>query len=202
MYYRKKLKNTGMLKEILTLEKDESILLEVLYLASQKVTISYEEIVKIIGQEEIEDFLLETERNKLLLPVVSSRSAAWKDRLLLVKPAEKYRMPNVIRLLIDNLYNKREWKVDYAIASYFKQIGESQWSNMPNFYRRIRQKAKNNKVSSQDIKIIAREFHMEEKTGALIAELKGAGLISPFLSSIPKGQFPLYEINPSVREFP
>lgn len=127
---------------------------------------------------------------------------AWKDRLLLIESGEKYRMPNIIRLLIDNLYNKKEWNVDYAIANYFKQIGESHWSNMPNFYKRIRWKAKNNKVSSQDIKAIAREFHMEEKTGALIAELKGAGLISPSISLIPEGEFPFYEINPSVREFP
>ena len=42
---------------------------------------------------------------------------------------------------------------------------------------------------------------MEDRTGALIAELKGAGLISPFLKLAPANKL-LYEINPSVREFP
>ncbi|RLE11294.1 hypothetical protein DRI96_06470 [Candidatus Aerophobetes bacterium] len=51
------------------------------------------------------------------------------------------------------------------------------------------------------IKIIARDFHMEKRVGALIAKLKGGGLISPFLSANPKSYFPVYEINPSLREF-
>ena len=71
---------------------------------------------------------------------------------------------------------------------------------MPDFYRVIKQKAKNNKVSAKDIKDVARSFNIEERTGALIAELKGAGLISPFLKLAPGNKL-LYEINPSVKEF-
>ncbi|MCD6575225.1 hypothetical protein J7K97_06070 [Candidatus Aerophobetes bacterium] len=190
-----------MLREILTLNTDEDALLKTLYLASQKTTISYEEIVEIIGEEEIEDFLLAAEQSKLLLPVISSRSEAWKDKLLLIKPGEKYKMPNIIKILISVLYRKGEWNINHAITTYFKQIGESYWKNMPDFYKRIRQKAKNNKVNAQDIREVAREFNMEDRTGALIAELKGAGLISPFLKLAPANKL-LYEINPSVREFP
>ena len=113
-----------MLREIPLLEKEELVLLRALYFASQKVTVSYEELVKIIGEEDIQDFLLATEENKLLLPVSSSKSTAWRDRLLLIQPGENYRMPNGIRALINNLWNKGEWNPDYAIVSYFKQIGE------------------------------------------------------------------------------
>ncbi len=190
-----------MLKEILTLNIDEDTLLKILYLASQKTTISYEEIAGIIGEEKIEDFLLATEESRLLLPITSSRSEAWKDKLLLIRRGEKYKMPNIIKILITTLYKKGEWNIDYAIVTYFKQIGESYWKDMPGFYKMIRQKAKNNRVSAQDIKNAARNFNIEERIGALIAELKGAGLISPFLKLAPENKL-LYEINPSVKEFP
>jgi len=73
---------------------------------------------------------------------------------------------------------------------------------MPNFYKKIRKNSKNNKINALQIKIIARRFHLEEKAGALIAELKGGELISPFLPANPKSYFPVYEINPSLRDFP
>lgn len=189
-----------MLRELLTLNVDEYTLLKVLYFASQKLTISYEEIAEIIGEENIENFLLTAEENRLLVPVASSRSTAWRDKLLLIKPGEKYRMPNIIKILIKNLCEKGEWNTNYAIATYFKQIGEPRWEDIPNFYEKLSQKAKNNKVSAKDIREIARQFNMEEKTGALIAELKGGGLISPFLSLTPRNKFPIYEINPCVKE--
>ena len=190
-----------MLKEILALDIDEDTLLKILYLASQKAVISYEEIEKIIGEKKIEDFLLIAEQNKLLLPLTSSRSEAWKDKLLLIRRGEKYKMPNIIKILIENLYKKGEWDTNYAIVAYFKQIGEPYWESMPDFYRMIKQKAKNNKVSAKDIKNVARSFSIEKRTGALIAELKGAGLISPFLKLAPGNKL-LYEINPSVKEIP
>jgi len=154
-----------MLKEILTLDIDEGTLLKILYLASQKTI-----------------FLLIAEQNRLLLPVTSSRSEAWKDKLLLIRRGEKYKMPNIIKILIENLYKKGKWDTSYAIAAYFKQIGEPYWESMPDFYRMI-------------------SFSIGKRIGALIAELKGAGLISPFLKLAPGNKL-LYEINPSVKEVP
>ena len=76
------------------------VIARVLAFAADKGSIRYEEI-------ELEDdikvdllFLLVKER--LLLPVRTSRTLAWEDRILTFKSGERYEMPHVIRNLVRN----------------------------------------------------------------------------------------------------
>jgi hypothetical protein len=65
---------------------------------SSKGAVSYHEIKQII-RDDLEEILLMAEEWRLVLPVRTTKSSSWEDRLLLIKDGEVYEVPNVIRYL-------------------------------------------------------------------------------------------------------
>jgi len=188
----------GELEEVLKERfprENVKVIARVLAFAADKGSIRYEEI-------ELEDdikvdllFLLVKER--LLLPVRTSRTLAWEDRLLIFKSGEKYEMPHVIRNLVRNTEKNGKWSPDYAIKKYLEDIEESESDKILEFFKLIRKNAGGGKVTPDLIDEASEKTGLKSNIGRVIAELKGGGIISPCLRDPLHFQ---YEINPSLND--
>jgi len=189
------------LSRILGAVKNTSKLSQVLAYAVVKGTVSYQEIKGII-KDDPEDVLLLADKWRLLLPVRTTKSSGWEDRVLVLRDGEIYEIPNLIRYLVKNALDTGKWDPEKSIIELFKKFGEPDWEKITGLVRSIAEKAINYKITANQIKEICLRFGLNDRTDGLIAELKAAGIISPKLGSIPDvvgAQSPIYELNPSIK---
>jgi len=173
---------------------------QVLAYAAVKGSVSYQEIKEII-KDDPEDVLLLGEKWRLLLPVRTTKSSSWEDRLLLLKDGEIYEIPNLIRYLVKHALDTGIWDPENTIIELFKEFEDPDWEKITGLVRSIVEKATDYKINSNQIKKICIQSGLSNRVDGLIAELKAAGIISPKLGSIPDvlgAQSPIYELNPSV----
>jgi len=120
---------------------------------------------------------------------------------LLFEPGEVYKMPNISRQSVLRARSSGRWETDYVVSTLFQEMGEPDWNLMPVLVRRLCAIAKDEHVNGFEIEGVCTEMGLADKAGALILELKGAGIMSPKLDSFPEVQrawAPIYEINRSV----
>jgi len=175
-------------------------LARVLALASERGRVAYHEIGEIISGD-AEDVLLLGNEWGLIFPVRTLKSAAWEDRLLLFEPGEKYEIPNIIRYLVEQAKITGRWEAGRALAELFRDMGEPNWEQIPELVKELGQQAKNYKITAIQIKEICSELGLGGRVDALIAELKGSGVMSPKLGSlaeVSRAGTPIYELNPSL----
>lgn len=186
-------------------EEDTESLAKILSLASKRGKVSYEEIEALKEREEL---LLLTYNKRLLLPTRTSqvsKSLAWEDRILVPKTGEAYEMPNVIRYLVRDAEETGEWRPDYAVRKYLKDIEEAEAEKVLKLFQEVKRRvtrseilSKTGKITPQLLKETSEELKLGLDINKTIAELKGGGIISP---SLRKFRFRLlYEINPSLYE--
>jgi hypothetical protein len=188
------------LSDILSAGKITSKLSQVLAYASVNVTVSYQEIKEII-KDDPEDVLLLADKWRLLLPVRTTKSAGWEDRVLVLRDGEIYEIPNLIRYLVKNALDTGEWDPEKSIIELFKKFGEPDWEKITGLVMSMAEKAIDYRINSNQIKEICLQFGLNNKADGLIAQLKAAGIISPKLASIPDvagARSPIYELNPSI----
>ena len=188
------------LSRILGAVKSTSKLSQTLAYASVNTTVSYQEIKKII-KDDPEDVLLLADKWRLLLPVRTAKSAAWEDRVLVLRDGEIYEIPNLIRYLVKDALDTGQWNTEKSIIELFKQFEDPDWEKIAGLVRSIAEKAIDYKINGNQIKNICIQSGINNRVDGLIAELKAAGIISPKLGSIPDvigAQSPIYELNPSV----
>ena len=188
------------LSRILGAVKSTTKLSQVLAYASVNVTVSYEETKEIV-KDDPEDVLLLADKWRLLLPVRTTKSAGWEDRMLVLRDGEIYEIPNLIRYLVKNAIDTGQWNPEKSIIELFKKFGDPDWEKIPGLVRSIVEKAIDYKITGNQIKEICFQFGLNERADVLIAELKAAGIISPKLGSIPDvagARSPIYELNPSI----
>jgi len=94
--------------------EDVKVIVKVLAFAADRGSMRYEEIEL---EDDIKVDLLLLLVKERLLPVRTSRTLAWEDRLLTFRSGERYEMPHVIRNLVRNAEKKGRWSPDYAIKS-------------------------------------------------------------------------------------
>ncbi|WP_202319567.1 hypothetical protein [Archaeoglobus neptunius] len=139
-----------------------------------------------------EEVALTLDYYRLAVPVNSVYgSLSWKMRLFSVSSME---IPYIIRYFFEDLQNgKAEWRS--AVVRYFKDIGETEPEEFAEIFEEIVKKGRNLIICGEDIVDISMRFGRDG--GVVIAELKGAGLISPSVGCGGFGRFraPLYEIN-------
>jgi hypothetical protein len=172
----------------------------ILEFASLKGTIYYEEAWDIAG-EDPEEPLLAAEEWRLLLPVRTMKSMAWEDRLFMPMDRELFEMPNIILRLVKDALTSAQWRTTEAIGGIFREMGDPAWQTIPEMVAAMAALASSNTVSANQITRVCLAFGFSNKTDWLIAELKGAGVISPRLSSpadVMRAGSPLYEMNPSI----
>ena len=173
---------------------------QVLAYAAVEGRMSYQKIKEII-KDDPEDVLLLADKWRLLLPVRTTKSSDWEDRVLVLRDGEKYEIPNVIRYLIRDALDTGRWDPEKTIIELFKEFGDPDWEKITGLVRSIAEKATGYKITGNQIKEICLKSGLNDRTDGLIAELKAAGIISPKLGSIPEvlgAQSPIYELNPSV----
>jgi hypothetical protein len=188
------------LSSILSAGKITNKLSQVLAYTSVNVTVSYQKIKEII-KDDPEDVLLLADKWRLLLPVRTTKSAGWEDRMLVLRDGEIYEIPNLIRYLVKNALDTGKWDPEKSIIELFKKFGEPDWEKITGLVRSIVEKAIDYKITGNQIKEICLQFGLNDRADGLIAELKAAGIISPKLGSIPDvvgAQSPIYELNPSI----
>ncbi len=150
--------------------------------------------VGVIPKEELdEELLILFESERLALPINSEKSSlSWGARIVELQDLE---IPYVIRIMFSE---GLDWRG--AVKRYFEKIGEKNPEDIVNVVEEIFESRKGRFVSGDVITSIASKHGRE--AGTLIAELKGAGIISPFagcgrsLAKMVKivGS-PVYEIN-------
>ncbi len=188
------------LKIFLDQEQEVDKLALVMTILSEKGTISYDDVEEISG-ESTEDILLIGWKWKLLIPMRTSRSGEWDDRLLIAETGELYQIPNVVKYLIDDARLTGEWNSNIAVTKLFKDMEESAFKIIPEMVRKMGEKAADHKINAFQIKAACRDVGLEERIDTLIAILKGSGIMSPNLASlaqVTRAGSPLYELNPCV----
>ena len=188
------------LSGLLSYSEHTSCLAQALAYASKKGRVSYDEVEKIVN-DNVEDILLLGNEWRLLLPVRTVKSAAWEDRLLLAEPGELYGMPNIIRYLVEEAEITGCWDPGHAVAKLFKEGGEVAWRQIPELVEELGQWARNYRITASQIKTACNELGLGDRIDALIAELKGSGVMSPKLGSlaeVSRAGMPIYELNPSL----
>jgi hypothetical protein len=176
-------------------------LARVLIRACKAGKISYDEVDE-VAKDDSEDVLLLGFELRLLLPTRSARGTLeWGDAVLLPKPGEMYKMPNVVKCLVEEAIRTGRWDPDSAVSKVFMIMGESEWEEAQKLVQKLGEEAKNCKINAIQIKRVCRELDLEDKVDLLIAELKASGVMSPKLGSlnevIREGS-PIYELNPSL----
>jgi hypothetical protein len=176
-------------------------LARVLIQACKTGRVSYDELEE-IAKDDSEDVLFLGFELRLLLPTRSARGTLeWGDAVLLPKPGEMYKMPNVAKCLVEEAIRTGRWDPGNAVAKVFMIMGESEWDKMPKLVQKLGEQSNNCKINAIQIKRICRELDLEDKVALLIAELKGSGVMSPRLGSLTeviREGSPIYELNPSL----
>jgi hypothetical protein len=176
-------------------EEETHYLAKLLLEVSQRGTISYKEIDIPKGTKE--ELLLFTFLERLVIPVKTSRSLQWKDRLLTFEDEALFEMPNLVRYLVKGANEQGRWNTTYAIEKYLEEIGEERIEDITKLVEKLKKMAENKRITSEIIKRASSELNIEFDLNKTIAELKGGGIISPTLSGI-SIKFPSYEINPAL----
>jgi hypothetical protein len=119
-----------------------------------------------------------------------------------IQPGEVFEMPNISRVLTTNAIQSGKWDTIWAISHLFQKMGEPNWEKMPALVRELKDSCVHKVISGTRIGSACGHHGLRQKTGALIAVLKGAGIISPKLMAMDRKRMqsasPLYEFNPSV----
>jgi len=170
--------------------------------AVKKGRISYEEIEKLIdAEDDIEEVLLLGYDWRIMLPVRTSKSMEWEDRVLVPVAGEVYELPDVVRCLVSKAARCGTWKPEKAVAETLREMGEPAWGQIPRLVRKLGEYAKGNRITAFQVKEACKALRLEERVDSLIAELKGGGILSPSLSYLPETaqqKAPAYELNPAL----
>jgi len=129
---------------------------------------------------------------RLALPVKSFHdSLSWKMRFFAVEDME---IPYIVRFFIEDLEKGQgEWRK--TVERYFKAIGEKRAEEFADIFEEMVERSRNFIVCGEDIVDISMKYGRDG--GVVIAEMKGAGLISPTVGcgGYGRARAPLYEIN-------
>ncbi len=150
--------------------------------------IKYSDSGKIPAKELDEELVLLFDHFRLAVPIGSIYgSLSWSLRLVSVQDLE---IPYVVRFFFKDL-SKGSASWHDVIKKYFESIGEERAEDFPEIFSEIVEKGP--VVSGEDIVEICKKYSRDG--GVVIAEMKGAGLISPTVGCGRFGRSPLYEVN-------
>ncbi|MFW6237403.1 MAG: hypothetical protein ACOC3F_03370 [Desulfosudaceae bacterium] len=166
----------------------------------QEGGLTFGEIAGMAGEEAAEVVLLAWDW-KLLLPRRSRQCAEWDDRVMRFETDEYYLAPNLVRCLLDRAAAGGAWEQDAAVAGLYRQMGEADWEKMPALVAEIAGSAGPGGISGAAIGRACVRAGLGDRVGAMIAVLKGGGVISPRLVGAGPGETkgsPVYEVHPAV----
>ncbi len=152
-----------------------------------------------IPADELKDFdlVLLLEGKRLALPIEADKmSLSWNMRH--VQLQRKMEIPYIIRLFFKKL-KSGEADVFQAIEEYFEKIGEDNPKVFVEIFLKMCDERDGFLVSGDSISKICRKYGKDG--GVVIAEMKGAGIISPYIGCGKIGRTKsMYEINKFLLE--
>ncbi len=188
--------------KILSCGKRSLTFAEIIGLASEIVTSNLDEL--------IEESLLMMEKLRLLLPVLSRNRLclSWESRKMLFRLDTKFEIPNVIVHIFNEFLSTGEWNWRKAVKKYFEEIRSPRREVVLRIIEELIDAAYGGVyINAGMIEENCSKFKIgKESVSALIAELKGGGIISPYivpgltkpLNEAEKKLFreaPIYELN-------
>ena len=72
---------------------------------------------------------------------------------MLPKPGEVYKMPNVVKCLVEEASQIALWNPDNAVAKIFKIMGESEREQMPKLVQKLGEESKEYKINAIQMSI-------------------------------------------------
>ncbi len=150
--------------------------------------IKYSDLGKIPANELDEELVLLFDHFRLAIPVGSIYgSLSWSMRLVSIQDLE---IPYVVRFFFKSLSKGLANWYD-VIRMYFESIGEQRTEDFPKIFFEMVKKGLI--IRGEEIVEICKNYSRDG--GVVIAEMKGAGLISPTVGCGRFSKSPLYEIN-------
>jgi hypothetical protein len=181
-------------------DKSNNKLAQVLACASHSSRVSYV-MVNNITKGDAEEVLILSYKWRLLIPQGTTRTMDWENAVMVAKPGEIYKMPNIVTYLVNGALKNGQWDIESATIEFFQIIGEPYWNVIPEMVITMINRSMGYRISAVQIKEIAIEFGLGDRVDPLIAEMKGAGILSPRLNLVVemlKAKAPIYELNPSL----
>lgn len=163
-------------------------------------SITFEEIAALAPDDGREVILLAWDW-KLLIPRRSKQSAEWDDRIMRFEAGERFEIVNIVKFLLASAAESGTWDLAASVRSLYDQMGEPAFKNMSSLINEIARQVKYSSISGTAIHAACVRTGFQDRTGAMIAILKGGGVISPrLMSSNPSEKIgsPPYEMHPLV----
>ncbi len=129
---------------------------------------------------------------RLAIPIRAvHNSLSWKMRIFSISDME---IPYIIRFFFEDLSKGcASWRE--TVERYFRAIGEDKPEDFVKIFEEIVERSKGLVICGEDIVEISMKY--DRDGGVIIAEMKGAGLISPSVGcgGFGRAKAPLYEVN-------
>ncbi|RLI75436.1 hypothetical protein DRO97_03310 [Archaeoglobales archaeon] len=139
------------------------------------------------------DLILLLEGKRLAMPVEAEKlSLSWNMRYIQLQKTME--IPYIIRMFFDRL-KTGEADMFEIIKDYFKRIGEDKPNKFVEITKEMLKERDGFMVCGDTIVKICSKYNKDG--GVVISEMKGAGIISPFIGcgSFGKTTTPIYELN-------
>jgi hypothetical protein len=190
------------LEEALAFVEDDLVpeLALALFTCRQAEITSVSELEEVLDRDTQEVLLLGVTW-RLILPLASGRSSlAWEEAPLSMGYGLRLKMPAVVRHLVEEAGKSGLWRPEEVLGRTSPLLPQEP-EPLAELMSCIRQYAPGSVISGNEIGAALREVGIEASLDTLIAHWKGAGVMSPRLSSlrgIAAHRSPQYEINPSI----
>jgi len=135
---------------------------------------------------------------RLLLPIKSLRGSAWEDRILNLDDNERYRMPRVVKLLVEKADETGEWDLDYALGKALDEAGESDIEGMLRFLHELIAMAPRYEVEVDVMQAVRAELGIEMDMHETLDRFVRSGIMSPRTNRSLQTGSAKYELNPCL----
>jgi hypothetical protein len=162
-------------------------------------TITYEQID--LPRDQRDDIILTAFEERALIPIRSSSSAAWEDRVLSLAPGERYFMPGVVRILLAAARESARLDPHRAVESVLCQQtatlpeAAGQCDRLAAFVAGLKGHATSYKAEVGLMKAVARECRLTLDLHDVIDILVICGILSPCTHGPVIAGLSWYEIN-------
>lgn len=165
-------------------------------------TICYEHID--LPGDEKDDILLIAFEERALIPVKSSKSAAWEDRILALAPGEQYYIPGVVRILMASARDTGRLDPENAVKEALLletsglPVTGRQCGRLAAFVESLKRHAEFHKAEVGLMKAIGRECRLSLDLHDVIDILVICGILSPCTHGPAIAGLSWYEVNPCL----
>jgi hypothetical protein len=132
-----------------------------------------------VAPESKDDVILLACEERLLLPVRSRGGSAWADRVLSFADDERYRMPHVVRLLVEGAMATGRWDFPGAAAAALTESGESAADRVVELLYRLAAAAREREADIGVMQAASADLGVDLDMHDMLDRLVRCGIASP-----------------------